>query len=346
MRSSILGFLVSVAAACSSQPAPLTDATQLSCPNPGGLPFRMESSGFQKSSNATLVQKDTRVKDEASDTIGNPGGPYASIYLDGSASPTTAPIDYHGIKAVTGSDQGIEQTPITGEWVSAWYYDTGGSDWVSLGRTMTGGDGSYDLPDTSYTAPNGSPVYTMLEANGTCAASYDMLLPAGSKVVVADIDGTLTLSDQEFLTQLSDVTYVPMMMGAANTLMQTWSMKGYPIVYLTARANEFRAETAEWLNQDSFPIGATITGADSNSSDAQAYKTVWMQRMVTDFGWNVVAAYGNMDSDIGAYQAVSIPNSQIFIVGPYGGDLGSTAIPNMDFSSHITSYVDAQPDND
>ena len=186
----------------------------------------------------------------------------------------------------------------------------------------------------------------MLEANDTCAASYDMLLPSGSKVIVADIDGTLTLSDQEFLTQLSDITYVPMMMGAANTLMQTWSMKGYPIVYLTARANEFRAETAQWLNEDSFPIGVTITGADSNSSDAQAYKTVWMQRMVTDFGWNIVAAYGNMDSDIGAYQAVGVPNSQIFIVGPYGGDLGSTAIPNMDFSSHITSYVDAQPDND
>ena len=134
-----------------------------------------------------------------------------------------------------------------------------------------------------------------------------------------------------------------MMMGAANTLIQTWSMKGYPIVYLTARANEFRAETAQWLGQDSFPIGVTITG--SNSSDAQAYKTTWLQRMVTDFGWDIVAGYGNADTDILSYQAVNIPDSQIFVVGPMGGDLGSTAIPNMDFTAHIASYVDAQPNN-
>jgi phosphatidate phosphatase PAH1 len=208
---------------------------------------------------------------------------------------------------------------------------------------MTAIDGSYDLPDTGYTAPNGSPVYTMLEADGSCATSYDMLLAPGSKVVVTDIDGTLTTSDQELLTQLSDESYTPMMMGAANTLLQTWSTKGYPIIYLTARANEFRAETAQWLGQEMFPIGVTITG--SNSSDAQAYKTTWLQRMVTDFGWDVVAGYGNADTDIAAYQAVNIPSSQIFIVGPLGGDLGSTAIPNMDFSAHITSYVDAQPDN-
>jgi hypothetical protein len=340
MRASI--FTIIVLAGCGTKEPSLTDAVELACPTPGNLPFRMLSSGFQTAANGTLVQKDTRDKDEASDTIGNPGGPYASIYLDPTAAPTTAPIDYHGVKAVTGADQGIEQTPIIGEWVSAWYHDDA-AGWVALGRTQTGDDGSYDLPDTGYTAPNGSPVYTMLEADDTCATSYDMLLPPGSKVVVTDIDGTLTTSDQELLTQLSDESYVPMMMGAANTLMQTWSMKGYPIVYLTARANEFRAETAQWLGEDSFPIGVTITG--SNSSDAQAYKTVWLQRMVTDFGWDIVAGYGNEDTDILAYQAVNMPDSQIFIVGPMGGDLGSTAIPNMDFTQHIASYVDAQPNN-
>jgi HAD superfamily, subfamily IIIB (Acid phosphatase) len=340
-------FVIAVIAmgCTSSKEPPLTDSTALTCPTPGDLPFRMKSSGFVMPGNASLVAKDTRNKDEASDTIGNPGGPYASIFLADSQSPTTDPIDYHGIEAVTGSDQGIESSVIPGEWVSAWYYDTGSASWTSIGRMQTADDGSYDFPSTGYTAPNGSPVYTMLEADGTCAASYNLLLAPGSKVVVADIDGTLTLSNQEFLTQLSDVTYVPKMMGAANTLMQTWSMKGYPVVYLTARANEFRAETAEWLAMDDFPVGATITGNDSDSSNAQAYKTVWLQRMVTDFGWDIVAGYGNEDTDIAAYQAVNMPDSQIFIVGPYGGDLGSTAIPNMDFTQHIMTYVDAQPDN-
>ena len=337
-------FFIAAWSACGGgDPPPLTDATSLQCPVPGDLPFRLMTTGFQTASNATLAKLDTRVKDEASDTIGNPGGPYANVYLDPSASPTSAPVDYRGVKARTGANQGIETTPLVGEWVSAWYHDdTAG--WVAIGRDQTGDDGSYDLPATGYTAPNGSPVYAMLEADGSCATSYNLLLPTGSKVVVADIDGTLTTSDAELLMQLSDESYVPMMMGAANTLMQTWSMKGYPVIYLTARGNEYRAETAQWLGMESFPIGATITG--SNSTDAQAYKTLWLQRMVTDFGWNVVAAYGNADTDIAAYQAVSIPNSQIFIVGPQGGDAGSTAIPNMDFTDHIANYVDAQPDND
>lgn len=340
----ILFAALAVAGCSTDDLPPLTHATSLACPTAGDLPFRMQSNSFQNASSATLVANNPRSKDEASDTIGNPGGPYASIYLDNAAAPTSDPIDYHGVKAVTGSDQGLLETPIAGEWVSAWYYDAAGSAWTSIGRTQTASDGSYDLPNTGYTAPNGSPVYVMLEGDGTCAASYNLLLGSGSKVIVTDIDGTLTLSDGELITQLTDGSYVPKMMGAANTLLQTWSMKGYPIVYLTARANMYRAETAAWLAEEDFPIGATITGG--TVSDPQSYKTAWLQRMVNDFGWDIVAAYGNADTDILSYQAVDIPNSQIFIVGPYGSDYGATAIPNMDFSQHISDYVDQQPDND
>jgi hypothetical protein len=344
MRALLVPLWVATVGACgtSNDLPPLTNATSLQCPAPGDLPFRTVSNGFQMSSNKTISMMDTRFKDEASDTIGNPGGPFASVYLDQAATPTSDPIAYHGVKARTGANQGLEETPLVGEYVSAWYVDNT-AKWVSLGRAMTGEDGSYDLPSNGYVADNASPVYAMLEADGSCAASYNLLLAPGSKVIVTDIDGTLTTSDQELITQLGDESYVPMMMTAANTLMQTWAMKGYPIIYLTARANEFRAETSQWLGMENFPIGATITG--SNSTDAQAYKTVWLERMVNDFGWDVIAGYGNADTDIGAYQAASLPNSEIFIVGPQGGDSGSTAIPNMDFTDHITNYVDAQPDN-
>ena len=105
----------------------------------------------------------------------------------------------------------------------------------------------------------------------------------------------------------------------------------------------FISETRTWLESQGFAAGPVIT--ENDIEDARTYKALWLNRMVGDFGWVIEAAYGNEDSDIGAYQAVSIPDSQIFIVGPSGGDLGSTAIPNMDFTQHITTYVDAQPDN-
>ncbi len=52
------------------------------------------------------------------------------------------------------------------------------------------------------------------------------------------------------------------------------------------------------------------------------------------------------DTDIEAYASVDIPDDHIFIVGPSGGDMRSVAIPGNDFTAHVTSFVDAEPDND
>ncbi|HET9987138.1 MAG TPA: hypothetical protein VFQ65_01430, partial [Kofleriaceae bacterium] len=76
-----------------------------------------------------------------------------------------------------------------------------------------------------------------------------------------------------------------------------------------------------------------------------AYKTLWLKRMVNDFGWNVVAAYGNAQTDIDAYNNVAIPKADTFIVGPLAGTNGTQPIDNMDFAAHTASFVAAQPAN-
>ena len=85
--------------------------------------------------------------------------------------------------------------------------------------------------------------------------------------------------------------------------------------------------------------------SNGTASDAAAYKTVWLQRMVQTFGWDIVAAYGNASTDITAYQNAGIPKTQTFIVGPLAGSDSTQPIDNMDFPAHITSYVDTQPNN-
>src|SRR5512140_1996120 len=149
-------------AACSDSEPPLSDATSLKCPTPGALPFRLSSSGFQKSANKTLATDNPRNKDEASDTIGNPGGLTASVYLADDQTPSAAPVDYQGAKARTTLDGGLFSKVLPGENVSLWYYDTAKSAWQSVGSGKTGGDGSYDLPATGFVAPNGRPVYSVL----------------------------------------------------------------------------------------------------------------------------------------------------------------------------------------
>lgn len=330
-------------AACSDSEPMLSDATSLQCPTPGALPFRLSSSGFQKSANKTLATDNPRNKDEASDTIGNPGGLTASVYLEDEQRLSAAPVDYHGAKARTTLIGGLFSTALPGENVSLWYYDTDKAAWQAVGSGKTGSDGYYDLPATSFVAPNGRPIYSVLEADGSCAEHFDYLLPPGSKVVVSDIDGTLTTNDNELLMQIADPTYVPKMMTAASNLMQAWAMKGYPVVYLTARPHVVRIESRGWLADLGFPDGPLITANGGPAADV--YKTLWMKRMIQDFGWNVVAAYGNADTDITAYANAGIPKAQTFIVGPLGGNSGTVAIPNMDFTQHIATFVAAQPAN-
>jgi hypothetical protein len=341
----LVPLLVSLAMGCggSSEP-PLTNATSLMCPMPGDLPFRLMSTGYQNPASATLAMNDMRIKDEASDAIGNPSGAQANVYLEGSAMPGTGDIDYHGVKAITTNTDGIVGNALAGEFVSLWTYDAAGSDWMMLDRMKTDSNGVYDFPSTGYVAANGQPIYAMLEANGTCAEHFDYLLPSGTKVIVADIDGTLTLSNNEFFMEIADGTYVPKLMGHAAEMAQAWAAKKYQMIYLTARQHVYIPETRAWIESQGFPPGPIITENDDDTMPAP-YKTTWLQRMITNFGWQVYAAYGNEDTDIQAYQAVSIPDANDFIVGPSGGDLGTTAIPNLDFAQHITDFIDMQPDN-
>lgn len=323
---------------------PLSDATSLSCPAPGALPFKLTTWGYQDPNNAEAAADDTRNKDEASDTIGNPSGANANTYLADDKTPSAGGIDYRGVKARTGESMGTYGTPLSGEWVSLWSYDTAQKEWTLHGRAQTDDNGMYDLSDTHYVAPTAQPVYAVLEADGSCAEHYDFLLPSGSKVVVADIDGTLTLSDNELLMQLSNGAYVPKMMKAANTAMQAWAKKGYTVVYLTARPHVYRAESRQWLTGFEFPVGPVITGNPPVQADA--YKTLWLKRMIDTFGWEVVAAYGNARTDITAYEDAGIPKEHTFIVGEYAGEGGTVAIEDEDYTAHIAGYIDAQPDNE
>jgi hypothetical protein len=341
----LLALLALLAACTDSEPLPpLTSATVLKCPAPGALPFRLGSSGFQRSTNKTTASDDPRNKDQASDTIGNPGGAIASVYLAADQNPSAGPVDYHGAKARTAVDAGLTSTPLPGENVSLWFYDTGKAAWQSLGRGNTDASGAYDLPSTGFVAPNGQPVYAMLEADGTCAEHFDYLFAAGEKVVITDIDGTLTLSDNEFGMQLTNAAYVPIKMGAADLLMQAWAAKGYPIVYLTARTHLLRVETRGWLEDLHFPGGPLVT-ANGGEGGQDVYKTLWLKRMIQSFGWNVVAAYGNAPTDVTAYENAGIPKSATFIVGGLTDVRGAVVIPNNDFTQHIASYVMAQPAN-
>jgi hypothetical protein len=329
-----------------SAPDPvLTDATSLECPAPGNLPFALESSGFASGDARAVVEDNPRNKDEAADILGNPGGVFGYTNMPVSDALVGGPLVFAGKKARAPQGAGLNSTPIGGEAVSLWHYDVAGESWNQLDRGTTDAFGAYRFDNAVAIDDPGVPVYSMLEADGSCAAHYGFVLDAGAKVVITDIDGTLTLSDDELLMQIDDGDYVPAEKIAAAQLMNTWADKGYDVVYMTARPHAFRSETRAWLDDLGYPLGPVISANSLVFGDtAREYKSAWVNRVVNDLGWVVVAAYGNATSDIDAYADAGIPQDITFIIGENAGVSGTVAVDNDDYSAHIADFVETQPD--
>ncbi|HEY0191916.1 MAG TPA: hypothetical protein VGC42_12435 [Kofleriaceae bacterium] len=331
-------------AGCSSgdDGPPLTSATSLACPYPGALPFRLPTSGFEKSINADTVATEHQSKDQAFDILGASGGVEASVGIDDAAAPAMGNTAFAGLKARTTPTGGLLADSLPGEHVSLWFYDEIHTAWQQLGTAVTDDSGRYSIaPSIGIAFKDGTPFYAMLDADGSCAAAKHYVYPPGTKVVVADIDGTLTTDDNQILMQGADETYVPAMMADADAMTRAWHDRGYPVIYLTARPHLLEAESRAWLGAKTFADGALITQGSSKPADV--YKTLWLQRMITSFGWQVVAAYGNAQTDITAYANVGIDPKQTFIIGPLAGNNGTIAIPDLSYTAHIRDYVMAQP---
>ena len=174
---------------------------------------------------------------------------------------------------------------------------------------------------------------------------------AASRVVVTDIDETLTTSDAEWMSQVSDPVYDPAMRPDANTLMQTYWDLGYTIVYITARGDAMTLSdgrssteaTADWLIAHDFPLEDDALylaeGIGAIGSGAVTYKS----EVIADLeatGWEMAWAYGNADSDIEAFQLAGIPDDQIFLVGELAGEMGVQPIVDEEaYTQHLGAHV-------
>jgi hypothetical protein len=326
-------------------PNPDFDPVTFPCPVPGSLPFATQSTGFASTAAEGVAAANPRNKDEASDILGNPGGKLAFTTMDNDQSPSPELKNFTGSKARGTNDAGLLSTPLVGEFVSLWSYD--GASWTEAARGTTNDFGDYSFSGVELGLNRLQPHYAILEADQTCAAHYTFLLPPAAQVVVTDIDGTMTLADEELYSQIADGAYDPRENTSASAMMNLWADKGYTVIYLTARPHLFRAETRSWLDAHGFPVGPVVSANSLVVNDsARQYKRTWVSRLTEDFEWQVVAAYGNATSDIEAYEDAGIPKDITFIIGENAGVSETVGIDNNDFTNHIADFVTPYPDAD
>lgn len=300
------------------------------CPQPGELPFDVEITGWQNAENESLD---------------NPQNTYVYENTDVYGTPESITVGLG--QMIRGGF--ISATGLGGETVSLWTWNANGR-WDQLDIVTTDTEGTIGAYRYDLSGENAFPIgdhvaYAVLHADGTCAPHGIFSWPAGTRFIVTDIDGTMTLADSELTRQITDPSYVQVNNEGAPALLQAWAAKGYKVVYLTARPHSFRLLTRDWLELKGMPYGPVITAESLVfGASAREYKAAAISEMVNTFGWELVAAYGNADSDIEAYELAEHPKDRTFIIGELAGQSGTTAIPDQSFVQHISTYVNTQPD--
>ncbi|KAL3076725.1 hypothetical protein niasHT_035966 [Heterodera trifolii] len=144
-------------------------------------------------------------------------------------------------------------------------------------------------------------------------------LDHNAKLVVSDIDGTVTKSDLRGML-LGKVW----MQNDVLELYEQIKQRGYQLVYLSARPAAAGTMTRNFLNKLNMTSGALLLSYEplekavkTAVKDPQRVKIVCMQRLKDLFNLApFFAAFGNQESDKIAYDALEVPT--VFMVNPKG----------------------------
>jgi hypothetical protein len=168
--------------------------------------------------------------------------------------------------------------------------------------------------------------------------------PAGTKLVVSDVDGTLTSSENAFFETILLGIEPDAQPGAAAAYASVVP-RGYQLVYLTSRGNEFTTDTRTWLADKGFPRGplrlspsfVTLPGSDTVDFKASAMAGL------TAAGFSLAVGVGNRATDIEAYAQAGVAADRIFIELPeFAGEV--QPLISAGDAVGFTSFADLEAD--
>lgn len=202
-----------------------------------------------------------------------------------------------------------------------------------------GGRAFYVLPQAKHPGLGRHQIEMVMRAD-LSSASFDLVVVnAGKKAVVFDVDGTLTTGDgeliEEIVASLIGNAHPPSMYSGANSVAQAYAKKGYQIIYLTARPGLLARLTRKWLTDRGFPRGVLhyTEGLTLSSSNVRSYKRTYLRYLKNTVGLDIRYAYGNATTDIQAYNDAGIPKSRTYIIGKHAGESGTQ--PLNSYTAHL-----------
>ncbi|MEC9399168.1 MAG: hypothetical protein VX475_16205 [Myxococcota bacterium] len=245
----------------------------------------------------------------------------------------------HGVTIVGKFAYGRSSKDLEDELVEI-LIDACDGSYKSLGSARTNDDGriAFALDKARLPEPGVYGIVLRVEGDGSAITSTLRVFPPKTRLVVFDIDGTLTTKDAEifedaiadFFEPIYDKEVVPEERASAVEITQLRHAQGYPLVYLTGRPYALTRITREWLTTQGFAPGNLHVTDESEQvlpteSGVGIFKRDYLKSL-TAKGFILEAAYGNAETDIFAYANANVSPARTFIAGVHGGKKGTQAV--------------------
>lgn len=182
-------------------------------------------------------------------------------------------------------------------------------------------------------------VHFVMTGDNSTTDQYIEVLPPDAKIVVTDIDGTLTTSESASWSEAFGGTPPGANPGSAD-VMNVFAKKGYYLFYMTARPEFFVQKTRDWLRDKGFPTGlvhTTFSSIGETGSAGIAYKTGELAMLKSATGITPEYGFGNTDTDTNAYENAKITPASNRYFYKYNTDLkGGTT--HDDYSKLVPTF--------
>jgi len=228
-------------------------------------------------------------------------------------------------------------------------------NYAAVGTTTTNDDGrtAFTLPSAYHPGIGVFHAMQVMRGDASTVASSVTIVPAGTHLVVFDVDGTLTIGDDELVDEMKNEYLEELYSGkrppeaypSAGALTKAWAAKGYLIVYMTGRPYWLAGLTRKWLKEQGTAPGHLHTtdrtrDARPTQGGVGEFKAKYLKKLIEQ-GYKIDYVYGNAESDIYAYAEAGIPTSRTYIIGEHGGE-GETQAIRDGYGEHL-NWVVEQP---